>query len=65
MQRVVYDCLDTSPHYASQDYLRKEDQIDAGAKVNKFYKNLAPYYPLTGPEDDTLVFESRFECGNL
>ncbi len=24
-----------------------------------------PYYKLQGPEDQTLVFESRFESGNL
>lgn len=23
------------------------------------------FYKLTGPEDRTLIFESRFECGNL
>lgn len=25
----------------------------------------APVYELTGPDDDTLLFESRFESGNL
>jgi len=26
---------------------------------------LEPYYKLTGPDDTTLIFESRFESGNL
>jgi hypothetical protein len=26
---------------------------------------LSPFYTPTGPNDHTLVFESRFECGNL
>ena len=32
---------------------------------NKFYTELKPYYELENKYDDTLVFESRFECGNL
>eukprot|EP00826_Nyctotherus_ovalis_P049824 TRINITY_DN6048_c0_g7_i2.p1 TRINITY_DN6048_c0_g7~~TRINITY_DN6048_c0_g7_i2.p1 ORF type:complete len:189 (-),score=27.34 TRINITY_DN6048_c0_g7_i2:267-833(-) len=28
-------------------------------------EEMKPYYVLKGPEDKTLVFESRFECGNL
>ena len=28
-------------------------------------KVLAPYYTPTSPDDHTLVFESRFESGNL
>lgn len=35
-------------------------------KSNKKAKNKPKqYYTPTGPEDKTLVFESRFECGNL
>ena len=26
---------------------------------------IKPYYQLTSPEDNTLIFESRFESGNL
>ncbi|TNV86432.1 hypothetical protein FGO68_gene10605 [Halteria grandinella] len=35
--------------------------------VNFFYQKLRPYYRLGrgGESDETLVFESRFECGNL
>ncbi len=28
-------------------------------------KSMEPYYRLKGPDDDTLIFESRFESGNL
>ena len=28
-------------------------------------KSTDPYYSLKGPDDDTLIFESRFESGNL
>jgi len=30
-----------------------------------YYKNLNPYYRLRDPSDETLIFESRFESGNL
>jgi|ERR1700733_13604475 len=36
-----------------------------GLKVNKYYLKLNPYYVLQEPEDKTLIFESRFESGNL
>ena len=35
------------------------------ANFNKFYSELAPYYDLEDEYDDTLIFESRFESGNL
>jgi hypothetical protein len=35
-------------------------------KINKIYSKLKPYYNLESNKDDnTLVFESRFESGNL
>lgn len=34
-------------------------------KKDQFFDELEPYYRLQGAEDKTLVFESRFECGNL
>lgn len=54
-------------------------QPKALPKVNKIYSKLKPYYPMPKParfvddepsvvrlpEDETLVFESRFESGNL
>ena len=36
-----------------------------GKKLNKTSLPPAPYYFLQGPEDKTLIFESRFETGNL
>lgn len=38
-----------------------------GPRLNRYYENLKPYYKLKeGPNpDNTLIFESRFESGNL
>lgn len=36
-----------------------------GPRINRYYETLNPYYKLKGPNDNTLVFESRFESGNL
>ena len=36
-----------------------------GPRLNRYYENLKPYYKLKDPTDKTLVFESRFESGNL
>ena len=30
-----------------------------------YYSDLKPYYTVKDEEDETLVFESRFESGNL
>lgn len=49
MNRVVYDCLDPAPHQL----------------VDPREGELAPYYLPSSAEDCTLVFESRFETGNL
>jgi len=49
LNRVVYDCIDPSP------YLEESE----------FSEDLPPFYPVKEPEDTTLVFESRFESGNL
>jgi hypothetical protein len=50
MNRVVYDCIDPSPH---------SEPIDVPEG------HFPPYYIATSEEDATLVFESRFESGNL
>lgn len=34
-------------------------------KINKYYAYLLPYYALKDEFDNTLIFESRFESGNL
>lgn len=36
-----------------------------GPRINRYYENLPPYYKLKGSSDNTLIFESRFESGNL
>lgn len=38
-----------------------------GPRLNRYYENLKPYYKLKerADPDNTLIFESRFESGNL
>lgn len=38
-----------------------------GPRLNRYYENLKPYYKLkeSANPDNTLIFESRFESGNL
>ncbi len=36
-----------------------------GPRLTRYYENLPCYYKTQGPEDETLIFESRFESGNL
>ena len=50
MNRVVFDSIDVSP-YAGEGTAPEGE--------------VAPFYVLQSPEDNTLLFESRFECGNL
>lgn len=58
--RIVYDSLDPSPF---QTALHPELAL-ASHGLDPGLCGL-PYYPGTGPSDQTLVFESRFESGNL
>ena len=37
----------------------------AGKKINRYYTKLKPYYVKDSESDNTLIFESRFESGNL
>jgi hypothetical protein len=37
----------------------------AHKKINRYFTNLKPFYVKTSEEDTTLLFESRFESGNL
>ena len=34
-------------------------------KVDRYYRKLRPYYTKENDQDNTLIFESRFESGNL
>ena len=36
-----------------------------GKKINRFYSKLKPYYVKDTEADNTLIFESRVESGNL
>ena len=49
MNRVVYDSIDPSPYHQGE---APEGEITS-------------FYVPMGPDDNTLLFESRFESGNL
>jgi hypothetical protein len=51
LNRVVYDSIEPNP-------AAKSKSAPAAGEVRQ-------YYDPTGPDDDTLIFESRFESGNL
>lgn len=63
LNRVVYDCLDKSP-MNNESWALGPTANDNGDQL-VYSKKLRPYYTPLGPEDTTLVFESRFESGNL
>ena len=85
MNKIVYDCLNTSPYYSQTtqdehnvaidlnreclDKITLEDQKfkteELSFKKDKYYAYLLPYYALKDEFDNTLIFESRFESGNL
>jgi len=54
MRKVVYD-------------IRTAGSLGKGRPrgKTKFVRKLKPYYTLDSPKDNTLIFESRFESGNL
>ncbi len=60
LNKVVYDCVDPSPHWVQSPTLGvfKDDTINQTTEFR-------PYYRLQDENDNTLVFESRFESGNL
>ena len=51
LNRVVYDSIEPNPAAKSKSPLGPGE--------------VRQYYDPTGPDDDTLIFESRFESGNL
>lgn len=54
----------TQSRYKARGYRRP--LINSGMpRKDKIYTSLNPYYVVQGDDDTTLVFESRFECGNL
>jgi hypothetical protein len=50
MNRVVFDSIDVSPY--NGEAVPPEGEV-------------APFYVPQNADDNTLLFESRFECGNL
>ena len=57
LNRVVYDCIEPNPNTFTKGGAAGGAAAAAG--------DLPPYYTKTDPADTTLIFESRFECGNL
>jgi len=52
------------PPAGHPNFLQTASKKDA-TPLNRFFKELNPYYKLKDEGDETLVFESRFESGNL
>lgn len=52
LNQIVYDSKEASPYTKDLD-------------ANSFGMDVLPYYLPKSKEDNILVFESRFECGNL
>lgn len=81
MCKIVYDCdAPTSPFYkgSGEDYFVQEESMQMPVQalrtstliknskpVDRYFATLKPYYRVSDDNDDTLVFESRFESGNL
>ena len=76
--KVVFDVEKDSPFYKSaKDFLDPKQQIRVDENTamvskktgrppkNRYFKELKPWYKAERPYDSTLVFESRFESGNL
>ena len=54
--RLVYDCT-----YECSGY----QPIPTSPPKSRYFDKLPDYYNLKTPADTTLIFESRFESGNL
>ena len=85
--KIVYDCLNSSPYYTTayqaahgsmidlnREYIgdnhgsfedQKSKTTGLSARKDKYFSYLLPYYALEDEFDNTLIFESRFESGNL
>lgn len=61
LNRVVYDCIDPSPMHQFATTYHNSPYF----RINRAPGQLIPYYIPMSKEDSTLVFESRFESGNL
>lgn len=47
----------------SKSFLKSEGE--GTGEHSNYFEKLNPYYQITNSSDETLVFESRFESGNL
>lgn len=71
-QYKVYDSVEVpterrvSSAYVNEIHRVNKHLLKKGSLLNnRFYSQLSPYYDLENHQDDTLIFESRFESGNL
>lgn len=62
LNRVVYDCIEPNPNAFKGG---SAGFSSGGAAATAADGTLLPYYTKTDPADTTLIFESRFESGNL
>lgn len=76
MNRVVFDAIEPNPNVSRREQNSSSGPDTAGpsggsvpSTVDEYMRlvsePLAPYYDLSSEDDTTLVFESRFESGNL
>lgn len=59
LNRVVFDCIEPNPNKT------KSAGAAAPSSSSASQSELPEYYTKTDDSDTTLLFESRFECGNL
>ena len=62
---MVYKRNPDSDTDFEDNYVNIRKLLTQKVKAKKGSEPVKDYYKPTGPEDKTLVFESRFECGNL
>jgi hypothetical protein len=64
--RLVYDCSAVpSPDDSTGRGSTTMQIIENTARAQYYYDKLTPYFKLKNTSDNTLIFESRFESGNL
>ena len=71
--KLVYDCsyahnqvmTDKDIRLYVPNSIRKNGGTHINEKISKYFAQLKNFYALTGHDDQTLLFESRFESGNL
>jgi len=68
-ERLYPDCVPVSKkksrHFTELLKIKNSDYSSEETGIANIEGDLAPYYKLKEPTDETLVFESRFESGNL